>query len=66
MEVNTKVKMPRADYSGAYILVDDVTTEGGTLKGARIVLQSAVSKSTIIMLVLGLSQAPSKFQPIQP
>ncbi|MBI1860147.1 MAG: hypothetical protein HYR96_04420, partial [Deltaproteobacteria bacterium] len=50
MAMNTEMKLPRDDYSGVFVLMDDVATGGGTLKGARKVLQTAFPNAKVIML----------------
>lgn len=62
--VNLKSGFPKPNFSGAIILVDDVSTEGGTIQGAKKMIQRSFPQSKVMMLALGLSTAPKNFQPV--
>ena len=52
------------DFSGAFILIDDIITHGGTIQGARKVLEDHFSKATVVSLALGHSKDPTQFNPL--
>lgn len=48
----------------AIILVDDVTTGGDTLTGARMVLEKAYPQAIVITLAIGCTKAPQHLLPL--
>ncbi|MCC7441294.1 MAG: hypothetical protein IT285_06665 [Bdellovibrionales bacterium] len=50
--------------SSAFILIDDVTTNGGTLDGAELKLREMYSDVKIIKCAIGRSDDPAHFQPV--
>jgi hypothetical protein len=45
------------------VLVDDVYTSGGTIAGARLLLEEKYPKSEVIALTIGRSRSPEEFEP---
>ena len=50
-----------SSVSSPLVLVDDVTTNGGTLEGAKILLDRHYQASIIICTTLGISRSPDQF-----
>ena len=50
----------------AVVLVDDVTTGGDTLTGARLILEKAYPRAIVITLAIGCTKAPQQFLPLSP
>lgn len=48
----------------ALITVDDVKTDGGTLQGARMILEKAYPQAVVIGLSIGCTRAPQQFVPL--
>ncbi len=48
----------------ALIAIDDVKTDGGTLQGARLLLEKAYPQAIVIALAIGCTRAPQQFVPL--
>jgi len=48
----------------AIILIDDVTTDGGTLQGARMIVEKAYPQAVVIGLAIGCTKHPQQFVPL--
>jgi hypothetical protein len=54
------------EFDGVLVLVDDVVTNGGTMSGAKIVLQKEFPKAMIVCLSIGSSRSPQDFEALTP
>lgn len=53
-------------FAGLFFLFDDVVTDGGTIRGAKSILEQKFPNAKIVKFSIGLSQHPGAFQPLFP
>ena len=58
------VKSTLAAGKIALIAIDDIRTEGGTIQGARMILENAYPEAIVIGLTIGCTKSPNQFVPL--